>query len=144
MKGQNPPCWYAIEKGKVKTHFIFDVAIYDDYMDFRMRDIPTGGAFDDGGSTYAEEFETFDLESIPFGTRLGDQDVSRYFEPLFRRGKDSKVRSYSCVFSILVWDKISVDSENRKERWKHAHDRILEGYFGTIEVIRDEWEHGSI
>ena len=56
--------------------------------------------------------------------------------PIHQRGKDGKVRSYSCVFFVKVWDKTSPDA---KARWQRAHDEVLEGLFGAYVARDDPW-----
>ena len=47
------------------------------------------------------------------------------------------MRSYSCVFSVRVWDETS---SGAKQRWQQAHDRTLEWLFGTYRVQDEPWE----
>ena len=143
VKGQNPPCWYQIitetnGKTREKAHYIFDVAVFDDYMDVRKRTPPPGSAEDDGGRSYAEEMARFELSKIPFETKMSDKKFVEHFRPLFYQGKKSQVRTYSCIFSIRVWDKTSPDA---KLRWRKAHERVLQGLFGTYLVEDTPWSY---
>ena len=139
-KGQNPPCWYetvpAGDGTREKAHYLFDIAVHDEYMVVRRRPIPPGRADDDHGRPYAEEAGDLGLEDIPFGERLTDEEMNRHMKPIRDLGKDRKVRSYSCIFWVKVWDRTSRDA---KLRWKQAHDEILEGLFGTYVVKDDPW-----
>ena len=145
-KGENPPCWYTTvrlenNETREKPLYIFDIGVYDEFIDVRPRDLPKSRAGDDGGLPYVEEYESFGLGEIPFATRMSDNDVLRYLQPLHILGKNSKVRSYSCVFFVSVWDKTSPDA---KTRWKHAHEQVLEGLFGTYLVQEDPWPYDQI
>ena len=139
-KGQNPPCWYetvpAGDGTREKAHYLFDIAVHDEYMVLRRRPIPPGRADDDHGRPYAEEAGDLGLEDIPFGERLTDEEMNRHMKPIRDLGRDRKVRSYSCIFWVKVWDRTSRDA---KLRWKQAHDEILEGLFGTYVVKDDPW-----
>ena len=142
-KGQNPPCWYHIVteangKTREKARYIFDVAVFDDYMDIRKRTPPPGGAEDDGGHSYAEEIARFELDGIPFGSKMSNEEFIKHLHPLFHKGKRSQVRTYSCIFSISVWDETSADA---KPRWKKAHGQVLEGLFGTYLVKDVTWPY---
>lgn len=145
-KGENPPCWYttvrhANNETREKPLYIFDIGVYDEFIDVRRRDLPVSSAEDDGGIPYVEEYESFGLSEVPFATRMSDRDVIKHLLPLHNLGKNMKVRSYSCVFFVSVWDKTSPDA---KTRWKHAHEQILEGLFGTYLVQEDPWPYDPI
>ena len=140
-KGQNPPCWYETvsdgSKTREKAHYIFNIGVYDDYMVVRRHPIPPGLADDDNGRPYAEEaVDPLRLEDIPYNTRLSYEDMTRNMKRIRDLGKMRKVRSYSCIFWVKVWDKTSPDA---KARWKNAHDGVLEGLFGTYLVKNDPW-----
>lgn len=140
-KGQNPPCWYEIVPAanggtREKAFYLFDIAVFDAHMIVRGRPPPPGGAFDDGGGPYAEEAASLPLEGIRYETPLADDEVVELLSPIFNAGKESSVRTYSCVFFVQVWDETS---EFAKERWQQAHDRVLEGLFGTFTVRDEPW-----
>lgn len=146
-KGQNPPCWYetvaAGDGTREKAHYLFNIAVHDEYMVVRRRPIPSGQADDDRdrpSRSYAEEAADLGLENIPFGTPLDDEEMNRHMKPIRDLGKDRGVRSYSCIFSVKVWDRTSPDA---KLRWKQAHDGILEGLFGTYIVKDDPWPESN-
>ncbi len=141
-KGQNPPCWYEIVPAanggtREKAFYLFDIAVFDEHMIVRRRPPPPGGAFDDGGGPYAEEAASLPLEEIRYETPLADMEIVELLEPIFNAGKESSVRTYSCVFFVQVWDETS---EFAKERWQQAHDRVLEGLFGTFTVRDEPWQ----
>ena len=144
-KGQNPPCWYEKVPNNAggereKAYYTFEVAVFDDNMVVRQLAPPPGGAVDDNGTDYASEAERLQLERVPYGTPLDDEAVVRHLQPIHDAGKGARVRSYSCTFFIRVWDETSPEA---KARWKHAHDRILEGLFGTFTVSEDiPWQDG--
>ena len=145
-KGENPPCWYSLvtlpnNETREKPLYIFDIGVYDEFIDIRLRELPSGSAADDGGLPYVVEYESLDLDEVPFATRMSDVDVVRYFQPLHILGKQSKVRTYSCVFFVSVWDKTSAEA---KPRWKRAHEQLLEGLFGTYLVQDDPWPYEQI
>ena len=138
-KGENPPCWYkTVAAGPGKTreraYYIFDIAVYDDAMVVRHRQPPPGRAEDDDGPLYADEAHS--LSRITYNTRLTDTELVEQMRPLHDLGKAGKVRSYPCIFSVMVWDKTS---PHAKARWKRAHDNILEALFGTYNVKDDPW-----
>ena len=139
-KGQNPPCWYeTVAEGngtREKAHYVFNIAVHDEYMVVGRREIPPGGADDDNGRPYTEEAENLDLEDIRYDTPLTDAEMRRQMRPIFDLGKGREVRSYSCIFSVKVWDRTSPGA---KARWKEAHDGTLERLFGTYVVQDDPW-----
>ena len=140
-KGENPPCWYetvATEDGKTreKAHYVFNVAVFDTDLVMAPSPVPSGAATDDGGASYAEEARSLGVAGLPYGKHLSDEAFTKHLKPLVKRGKQSKVRTYSCVFFIRVWDKTSPGA---KDRWKQAHDRVLEGMFGVYDVRNDPW-----
>ena len=141
-KGQNPPCWYQIvsageDKTREKPFYAFNVAIYEDSIELAPRTAPPGGAFDDGGGLYANEWERLRIDELPYGKRLSDDAFIEAIQELVAQGKNGQVRSYECVFSVMVWDKTP---EHSKRRWKDAHDRIIEGSFSAYTVQDLEWK----
>ena len=139
-KGQNPPCWYeTVADGgrkREKAHYIFNIAVHDEYMVVLRHPIPRGQADDDHGRPYTEEADDLRLEDIPYGVPLSYGEVTRHMERIRDLGKMRKVRSYSCIFWVKVWDKTSPEA---KARWKEAHDGVLEGLFGTYQVKDEPW-----
>ena len=141
-KGHNPPCWYHnVQDGlggeREKPYYTFDVAVFDENMVVRQVEPPPGGAEDDNGSTYAAEAVRLRLDRIPYDTPLNDAATIRHLQPIHDAGKRAEVRSYSCIFWVRVWDLTSPDA---KDRWKRAHDNILEGLFGAYTVRDDPWQ----
>ena len=144
-KGHNPPCWYEeVSDGgdgtREKPYYTFDVAVFDDSMILRRVPTPPGGATGDEDSpdlTYAEEAEKLPLDRIPYGVPLDDAAVAENLRPIHDAGKEEQVRSYSCIFWARVWDETSPAA---KERWKSAHDGILESMLGTYTVSDDPWQ----
>ena len=139
-KGQNPPCWYeriSDDRGeRERTHYIFDIAVFEQYMVVRRAPTPPGGAVDDGGKSYRAEAVELGLDRLPYDTPLSDDQVLRHLLPVHRAGKDGRVRSYSCVFWVRVWD---MTPTHAKPRWKRAHDKIIEGMFGAYSVEGLPW-----
>ena len=140
-KGENPPCWYEIVQDdkrpkREKPLYALDVAVSDTHMIVHRPEPPSGGATDDGDSTYAEEAARLPFDAIPYGRPLSDAEIVRHLQPISTAGKDKQVRTYACIFWLRVWDKTSPDA---KERWKQAHDGILEGMFGAYTVQNDPW-----
>ena len=140
-KGENPSCWYETVaagdgKSREKAHYMFNVAVFDTGLVLARSPVPSGAATDDGGPPYAEEARWLGVAEIPYGQHLSDEAFTKHLKPLVEQGKQSKVRTYSCVFFIRVWDKTSPGA---KDRWKQAHDRVLEGMFGTYNVRNDPW-----
>ena len=141
-KGQNPPCWYSKvpdgrggERGK--PYYTLNVAVFDDSIVIRPEPLPEGGVEDDNGSTFQEEADALQLRAIPYGVPLTDNELIQQLQHIHDAGKGADVRSYSCIFWVRVWDETSPDA---KARWKHAHDIILEGLFGTFSAPDTPWQ----
>lgn len=140
-KGQNPPCWYeVVDNGRGGTRekplYIFNIGVFDQHMLVRRLQAPDGGAFDDSELTYVEEAEMLPLRHVRFGEPLTDAQLVEDLYPLFETADQAGVRSYSCMFFVRVWDQTSLFA---KERWQRAHDRVLEGLFGTYPVRDEPW-----
>ncbi len=90
----------------------------------------------DATTTLGQAAEQADSLKAKYDQRLSDGEFNQHFEPIWEAGKTGKVRSYSCIFWIRVWDKTAPGA---KMRWKQAHDKILEGLFGTYQVQDDPW-----
>ena len=141
-KGENPPCWYQeVPAGKGKTrekpYYVFNAAIYEDSIEMAPRTAPPGGAFDDGGDPYADEWKRLRIEELPYGKRLSDNEFIEAVRALVAQGRNRQVRTYECVFSVMVWDKTP---DHAKKRWKDAHDRIIESSFSAYTVRDLEWK----
>ncbi len=142
-KGENPPCWYRkvpdsdkASGEREKAYYSFDVGVFEDHLIVRRGDTPPGGAEDDNGGSFADEANALNFDALPYGQRLSDGEFERHFEPIWQAGKKSRVRSYSCIFWVRVWDETAPGA---KVRWKQAHDKVLEGLFGTYQVQDDPW-----
>ncbi len=145
-KGITPPCWYQrieetnpITKAnwREKPYYLFDIAIREDHMEVQRLPIPEGSAENDGGMPYVEEVKGLALDTIPYGTPLTDTEMRNVMRGLYEKGKASKVRTYSCIFYVRVWDETPPGA---KERWKQAHDGVLEQLFGTHQVRGTSWK----
>ena len=141
-KGQNPPCWYDVVPDgdggmREKALYAFDVGVFDEYMVIRRREPPVGRAADDGDSTYADEWNDLRMAGISYDQPLSNNELIAELHRIHDDGKQGKVRSYACIFSIRVWDETSSDA---KARWQQAHDRTLEWLFGTFRVEDEPWE----
>jgi len=141
-KGQNPPCWYKmVQDGagsqRERALYAFNIGVFDEYMVIRRLEPPPGGAEDDGDSTYAEEWDDLQFADIRFDVPLSNAELREQLQRIHDAGKNSEVRSYSCIFSVRVWDETSA---NAKARWQQAHDRTLEWLFGTFTVDDEPWE----
>ena len=143
-KGDQPPCWYTVVSHEGKTRerreYIFDVAIYEDGIELAPKPPPPGGAFDDEGDTYANERKHLQIENLPYGRKLGDEEFRESVKTLAERGENRQVRTYPCLFSVRVWDMTPVDA---KKRWKHVHDNLIEGLFNAYTVKDDPWTGGQ-
>ena len=147
-KGQDPPCWYETivneRKTRERPHYLLNIAVFDDAMIILPRPFPEGAADDDGGEPYVKEAQRLPLAGIPYGKPLDDDALRRHLEPIHDLGKAAKVRTYPCTFWVAVWDETS---EGAKTRWQEAHDRVLEGLFGTYTFQNVPWpgglEHGT-
>ena len=141
-KGENPPCWYHIVsagegKTREKPYYVFNVAIYEDSIELAPRTPPQGGASDDDGGPYADEWKRLRIEELPYGKELSDKEFTEAVSNLVAQARNQRVRTYECVFSVMVWDKTPVHA---KKRWKDAHDRIIEGSFSAYTVQDLEWK----
>ena len=141
-KGEHPPCWYQVVsagegKTREKPYYVFNVAIYEDSMELAPRTPPPGGAFDDGGGPYADEWKRLRIEELPYGKELSDNEFTESLSNLVAQGRNRQVRTYECVFGVMVWDKTP---DHAKKRWKDAHDRIIEGSFSAYTVRDLEWK----
>ena len=141
-KGQNPPCWYDVVPDgaggmREKGLYAFDVGVFDEHMVIRRRDPPPGGAFDDGDSTYADEWGGLGLADVRYDVPLSNNELTAELQRIHDFGKQGEVRNYPCIFSVRVWDETSPGA---KERWQRAHDRTLEWLFGTFRVEGEPWE----
>ena len=141
-KGENPPCWYQIVsagegKTREKPYYVFNAAIYEYGIEMAPRTAPPGGASDDGGGSYADEWKRLRIAELPYGSKLSDDEFIEAVSALVARGKNRQVRTYGCVFSVMVWDKTP---DHAKKRWKTAHDRIIESSFSAYTVRDLEWK----
>lgn len=141
-KGENPPCWYRVVsagegKTREKPYYLFNAAIYEHSIELAPRTPPPGGAADDGGGPYADEWKQLRIDDLPYGRKLSDADFAKAVSGVVAQGRNRRVRSYECVFSVMVWDKTP---DHAKRRWKDAHDRIIEGSFSAYTVRDLEWK----
>jgi len=141
-KGINPPCWYQVisaNEGKTRErpYYVFNVAIHEYSIELAPRTAPPGGAFDDGGGPYADEWKRLHIEGLPYGKNLSDNEFTQVVSDLVAQGRNRQVRTYDCVFSVMVWDKTP---DHAKKRWKDAHDHLIEGVFGAYTVQDLEWK----
>jgi hypothetical protein len=129
-KGIDPSCWYrqvADDAGKPKEQvvWLFEVAVHDNYLVVRDRDVP---------DPFAADKRLLPVSGIPFGEQLSDRRFLELMMPIRNLAKvERKVREYSCVFYVGVWD---LTSPGAKERWKRA----TEGTIGTAfyrETVND-------
>ena len=141
-KGENPPCWYRVVragegKTREKPYYLFNAAIYEHSIELAPRTPPPGGAADDGGGPYADEWKRLRIDDLPYGKKLSDADFAKAVSGVVAQGRNRQVRTYECVFSVMVWDKTP---DHAKRRWKDAHDRIIEGSFSAYTVRDLEWK----
>ena len=140
-KGENPPCWYQVVatgngETREKPYYAFNVAIYEQSIEMAPRTAPPGGASDDGGGLYADEWNRLQMDGLPYGKALSDDEFIAAVSKLVEQGENSQVRTYRCVFSVMVWD---LTPDNAKNRWKYAHDRVIEGSFSAYTVKDMPW-----
>ena len=145
-KGITPPCWYQLIEEtnpitkvnrREKPYYLFDIAIREDHMEVQRLPTPEGSAEDDGGAPYYEEAKSLEFDTIPYGVPLTDSEMRNVMQGLYEKGKASQVRTYSCIFYVRVWDETPPGA---KERWKQAHDGVLEQLFGTHQVRGTSWK----
>lgn len=140
-KGENPPCWYDTvlddEGGeREKAYYAFNVAIHEGSIELAPSTVPPGGAVDDGGGSYADEYKRLRIEELPYGRKLSDKEFEEAVRYLAEQGRKQLVRTYKCVFFVRVWDETPDDA---KKRWKDAR-RFIEQWFGTYAVRDREWK----
>lgn len=140
-KGHNPPCWYQVvpdshDGTREKPYYTFNLGVFDDAIIVRRADTPPGGATDDNGGSFAGEAASLGLDTIPYDVPLNEPRVVAHLQPIHEAGKAKRVRSYSCVFWVRVWD---LTSSHAKARWQYAHDNLIEGLFGAYTVRDDPW-----
>ena len=146
-RGERPPCWYQIvaeDQGKErqKAHYAFNAAIYEDSIELAPRPVPPGGAHDDkegpnADKLYADEWQQLNIDNLPYGKALSDDEFTDAVQDMVAQGKNRQVRSYECVFSVMVWDKTPAHA---KKRWQDAHDRLIEGQFSAYTAQDLEWK----
>ena len=146
-RGERPPCWYQIiaegqGKNRQKAHYAFNAAIYEDGIELAPRPVPPGGADDDkegpnAGKLYADEWQQLNIDNLPYGKSLNDDEFTDAVQDMVAQGKNRQVRSYECVFSVMVWDKTPAHA---KKRWQDAHDRLIEGQFSAYTAQDLEWK----
>ena len=145
QKGINPPCWYrAVSQGdgtiREKPLYLLDIAIHDRHIVLGRRTPPPGGPDDEKGS-YASEFQQVGAHRLPYGKRLTDAEVRGALTEIKRKGKEAKIRSYPCISYGQVWDQTGSTS---KQRWRNAHESLVQQYLGTY-VVQDPrsspWPH---
>ncbi|MDA0312580.1 MAG: hypothetical protein O2992_10740 [Gemmatimonadetes bacterium] len=136
-KGIDPPCWYEeipLQAGGTRERPVplFDVAVFDEYLLVRDRPVP---------ERYVVEKGQLPLAPVTFMQRLLDQEFVRMMRPIRQMAKeDRKVRPYSCVFFVNVWDETSSGS---KERWKRATEGTIGAVFYRDTVGSESWEAGN-
>ncbi len=101
------------------------------------REAPPGGAFDDSAVAYVDEWKQLGVNELPYGIKLSDSEFMEAVSTLVAQGRNRQVRTYSCIFSVMVWDKTPTYA---KQRWKDAHDRIIESSFSAYTVRDLEWK----
>ena len=144
-KGTTAPCWYQVVEEtnpitkanwRERAYYLFDIVIREDHMEVQPAPIPEGRAEDDGGKPYAEEAKDLELEALPYGIPLTNREVFEVMRRLYEVGKSSGIRTYPCTFYVRVWDETPATA---KDRWKRAHDDVLEQLFGTYQVRDFLW-----
>ena len=145
-KGENPPCWYRVVSAgegrtREKPYYLFNAAIYEHSIELAPRTPPPGGAADDGGGPYVDEWKRLRIDDLPYGRKLSDADFAKAVSGVVAQGRNRQVRTYECIFSVMVWDKTP---DHAKRRWKDAHDRIIEGSFSAYTVRDLQWKSAGV
>ena len=68
---------------------------------------------------------------------MNEAEFTKATRNLVAQGRNGQVRTYECVFSVMVWDKTP---DHAKKIWQDAHDRIIEGSFSAYTVQDLEWK----
>ncbi len=140
-KGDQPACWYTLvpeDNGgyREKRKYIFDVAVFEDGLALAERPAPEGGAYDDNGGSYYNERRELNVASLPYGRKLSDEEFLDAVRNISGKGRGQEVRTYSCVFSVKVWD---LTPKSAKERWQYAHYSLIQSWFSTFVVQDEAW-----
>ncbi|WP_085885725.1 hypothetical protein [Oceanibacterium hippocampi] len=136
-KGIDPPCWYdeieADDGRRIERAVpLFDVAVFDNHIVVRDRIPP---------ERYAKERAGLPIGEGIFLRPVSDPEFREVMRPIRRMGKeDRRIRPYSCVFYVRVWDKTSPAS---KERWKQATEITIGNAFYRETVRTEPWERAD-
>ena len=115
-----------------KALYIFDVRITDDHI--HVRDVAVPHA------KYGKQKRELPFDRNALNRPLEDSEFRAAFLPLKEAGENNRVREdRRCTFYVRVWD---ATSETNKQRYKRAHNYIVQGVFNTYEFRDDPWPHG--
>ena len=142
-KGIDPPCWYKATTRNGERHeapyYLMDVAVYNEYLQIRMREAPPGYALDESEqkatTSYREEYEKLPLPPSGTNKKVSLHEFATMTEPIKRMGKNKQIRDYACVFYAKVWD---FTAATAKIRWKKAED-IIKNNFYILRINNDPW-----
>ena len=142
-KGIDPPCWYKATTRNGEHHeepyYLMDVAVYNEYLQIRMREAPPGYALDESEqkatTSYREEYEKLPLPPSGTNKKVSLHEFATMTEPIKRMGKNKQIRDYACVFYAKVWD---FTAATAKIRWKKAED-IIKNNFYILRINNDPW-----
>ena len=142
-KGVDPPCWYvrvATANGgdREKALYAIDIAIHDHHIVLGRRNPPSGGPDRGESGSYRAEYDALGIGKLPYGKRLGNEEIRRALAPIRDAGNSGRVRSYPCKFYAQVWDRTGAAS---KSRWQQAHANVIQQYFNTYVVQDTPWRH---
>ena len=136
-KGIDPSCWFTKSANRSGKEYekqvpLFDVAVFDNH--FLVRDIPAL-------PEYVIEKLALPVGDVKFMTPLTNSEFRNMMMPIRRMGKEErKVREYSCVFYVRVWDETSAGA---KERWKNATEGVIGSVFYRDTVKGESFQTGN-
>ena len=143
-KGIDPPCWYKVTKKRGRRHersyYLFNIAIYDYYIEVEVPDPPLGKAINEQGqtarTTYVEEYRNLSPDALQPKKYYSLQNFQNTMNPIFLMGKSKKIRDYRCVFYARIWDFTGPKS---KTRWKQAEDAVKSSFYIKREDKNSKW-----
>ena len=141
-KGIDPPCWFrprpeptGAKKSRPIPVKIFDIQIRDNGLIVRPKD---NSAYehidvDYGNDDAAVALST--LPQLPYNIRLSKGQFLSEFRWIREAGKQGKIQSYPCVFTVDLYDGTSAGN---KSGYKRLKEGTVEALFNTF-LPKDPW-----
>ncbi len=134
--GQDSPCWFVdARRGNGESYekpvYIFDIRITDEDIYVKDTVAPT--------SAYRDQKAELAFNRDALDRPLADGEFVRAFLPLRLAGHGREIRAdRRCTFYVAVWDATSATS---KQRYKQAHNHVVQAVFNTYQYISEPWPH---